>query len=69
MDHEPVDSSMIDAVGYDPETRQMAVQFKGGKTYTYHDVDQSAHEAFVASDSIGKHFHQNVASAYRWTAG
>ncbi|HVO71953.1 MAG TPA: KTSC domain-containing protein [Aggregatilineaceae bacterium] len=31
----PIESSMIDAVAYDPQTKELHVIFSSGKTYTY----------------------------------
>lgn len=61
MEMKPVVSSNIKAIGYDPATRVMAVQFANG-TYHYDDVGQEQHDAFVAAESIGSHFHKNFRS-------
>jgi len=62
VDRKTVTSSNIVSVGYDPETQNMEVEFKGGGVYTYHDVDKAAHDAFINAESIGKHFHANIRS-------
>jgi len=49
----PVKSSNVNALGYDPATKRMAVQFKGGKTYHYHGVDAKTAEEVSTSQSIG----------------
>lgn len=55
----PVRSSNINAVGYDPASRTMDVQFQSGHTYSHYDVSPEAHEAFVGAGSIGSHYHQH----------
>lgn len=55
----PVESSNIDAVGYDPQTREMQVRFKAGAVYTHHDVPVLKHAKFIAAESKGKHYHDN----------
>lgn len=62
MERKPVVSSNIVSVGYDPETQDMEVEFKGGSTYTYHGVAQRAYDDFVGAESVGKHFHANIRS-------
>ncbi len=56
MDYEPVESTMIEAVGYDPEQRQLGVRFKRGATYVYDDIDPEEHQALLGADSVGRHF-------------
>lgn len=55
---QPVASSNVEAIGYDPEARVMHVRFKGGSTYAHHDVDPKDHAAFVRADSKDQHYHQ-----------
>lgn len=52
-------SSNIEAVGYNPQTREMQVRFKGGAVYTHDDVPVVKHAAFIASTSKGTHYHDN----------
>lgn len=52
-------SSNVDGIGYDPQTQEMQVRFKGGKTYTHADVTPLKHAAFVAAKSKGSHYHEN----------
>lgn len=58
-----VDSSQIAAIGHDPETNTMAVQFKKkdgpGSTYTYAAVTADQFAEFVGAESIGQHFGAN----------
>lgn len=67
MDLKPVDSSNIEAVGYDPANKTMAVRFKGGNVYHYHDVEQDAHAALIGAKSIGNHFHTNIKNSYKFS--
>jgi hypothetical protein len=52
-------SSNVKAVGYDPQTREMRVQFNGGAIYTHEGVPHVEHAKFIASPSKGTHYHQN----------
>ncbi len=49
-----VDSSMIYAVGYDPEIKELAVVFNSGRAYWYEDVPAELHKALMASESKGQ---------------
>lgn len=56
-----VDSSQINAIGYDAATQTLAVQFKNwkgdvGSTYHYSNFTASDWEAFKAAESKGSHF-------------
>ena len=65
MKLEPVESSNIKGVGYDPSTRALRVQFSSGQVHQYEDVPPETHAAFMASESKGKHFHANIKSAFK----
>ena len=59
-----VESSQIDAAGFDPVTGTLALQFKqkNGLSAVYHYANwtQELHNAFLASDSLGKYFGANI---------
>lgn len=65
----PVESSHIAAVGYDPSTQQMHMQFKNGGGGYHANVPPEKHAAFMASNSKGQHYHQNFRSNadHPWT--
>jgi len=61
MHMKSVDSSQIAAIGHDPETNTMAVQFKNSKgepssTYHYANCTQEMHDECLAAESIGVWF-------------
>lgn len=58
----PVESSQIKAVGYDAETKTLAVTFVHGTGAIYHypNVEQATFDAFKASDSAGSFFGQHI---------
>ena len=51
----PVVSNQVKAIGYDPATKTLAVQFNAGVGAIYHypGVEPEAFEAFKASESLG----------------
>lgn len=63
----PVTSSNIEAIGHDPETNTLRVQFKGSGTYDYAGVSAEDHAALVGAGSIGSHFHKNIRTAFKAT--
>jgi len=63
-----VDSTQIHSIGYDPETQTLAIRFTRGfgekrgpgSLYHYSNVEQADYDAFLASESKGKHFGQHI---------
>ena len=57
-----VESNQVKAIGYDPETKTLAVTFTRGLGATYHypDVSQETYEAFIAAESAGTFFGQHI---------
>lgn len=63
----PVKSSNIKAVGYDPQSRALTVEFHSGAQHRYDDVPPEHHQGLIEADSVGKYFHANVRSAFKST--
>lgn len=59
-DLKEVKSSNITHVGYDGPEKRLFVRFKSGGLYQYDDFAQHRYDDFMGSDSLGKHFHQNI---------
>ena len=55
MKREPVDSSMIASVGYDPDTEELEVEFNSGKVYLYRNVPKEEYEGLMAAGSKGQY--------------
>ena len=69
MELTPVSSSQISAIGYDPETLKMQVQFIGkgnsaGSIYEYSGVEQGVYDALMSAESVGRTFAASVKWAY-----
>ena len=69
MEHKPVKSTVIETVGYDPNTKTLGVRFRGGTTYHYHGVEPEKHRSMMEAPSpngflrahiIGKHHHSKT---------
>ncbi len=48
-----VDSSNVAAVGHDPETQELYVEFLSGSTYMYAGVDHQTFEELRDAPSVG----------------
>lgn len=68
MNYEPVDSSLIEAVAYDPDKQHLGVRFKGAgaRCCIYEGVPADVHEALLGADSPGRHFLSAVRDQYKW---
>lgn len=64
MKMNPVQSSNIAAVGYDDDSKTLAVEFKNGGIYHYSDVSPETRKALLAADSIGKYLMLNIKGVY-----
>lgn len=59
-----VESSSIDAVGYDSTTQRLIVRFLGsGNTYVYLGVN-AAFEALLAAPSKGRYLNAHIKGAF-----
>jgi hypothetical protein len=67
MEMTPVESSNVESVGYDADSEELHVQFKGGGLYRYEGVPQETHTDMMGSDSIGKFIDQSVKGQFPFT--
>lgn len=67
IDLQPVESSQIAAIGHNPETNTLAIQFKKkdgpGSVYHYANFTADDFAAFKGAESIGSHFGQHIKPA------
>ncbi len=64
----PVESSSIAAIGYDPASQELDIEFRESEEiYRYFDVPPSEHEAFMNAPSKGTYLNQQFKRAgYRY---
>jgi len=60
-----VESSQIAAIGHDPETSTLAIQFHGkggapGSVYHYQNFDADQFREFAGAPSVGSHFYKHI---------
>ena len=65
MEMVPVNSKNLAAVGYDPNSAVLCIEFKDGSAYEYFDVPQHEHDGLMSAESHGKYANQNIYKRYR----
>ena len=60
-----VDSSNVEAIGYDPDTRELHVRFlRSGETYVYYNVEEWVFDEMMQADSKGTYLNINIKGHY-----
>lgn len=62
-----VDSSNIEAVGYDDETQELHVQFLSAGYYIYSDVPRKIFDDLMNAPSKGSFLNREVKGIYQFT--
>lgn len=62
-----VESSVLDAVGYDANAKELTVVLKSGDTYVYRNVPEKVYNNLMAAESKGKFFTKNIKDKYEYT--
>ena len=62
----PVVSSNVEAIGYDPDNQELHVRFKSGATYVYYDVEEWVFREFMQAGSKGIYLNTNIKDQYRY---
>lgn len=66
MRREPVSSSSIRSVGYDPQRHILEIAFQGDGVYQYEDVSQNTYTGLMAAPSKGQYFAERIRDRYAW---
>jgi len=59
-----VDSSNVEALGYDEGAQELWVQFKSGRKYIYDAVPLSAFEELLNAPSVGSYLNREIKPNY-----
>ncbi|KAB8140354.1 KTSC domain-containing protein [Chloroflexia bacterium SDU3-3] len=59
-----VESSMIQAVGYDAEAQMLEVVFNSGKSYRYTGVPPTVYNELLAASSKGQYMQAHILDFY-----
>jgi len=60
----PVDSEMLQYVGYDAKQKTLEVVFNSGERYQYFNVPASVYAEMMSADSIGQYMHKHIIGHY-----
>ena len=60
-------SSNLMGGGYDPESRELRITFKSGKTYKYDGVPEGTVESLRSDPSPGSFFYRNIRDVFPTT--
>ncbi|MDX8495112.1 KTSC domain-containing protein [Mesorhizobium sp. VK22B] len=65
MERQPVSSSSLASVGYDPASETLQVEFVAtGKVFEYYNVPQFMYDRLLEASSIGQFFNAEIRNAY-----
>lgn len=66
MIRQPVSSSNLESVGYDPDSAMLEIEFHDGSIYQYSGVPQDVHAALMAAASLGSFLHKHIMGKYSY---
>jgi hypothetical protein len=64
MERKRISSSRIRAVGYDPKSQVLEVEFNDGKLLAYSGVSPEVHRGFMAAPSPVSFFEDKIDESY-----
>ena len=64
MDIENVRSTVLSAIGYDPDRQVLEARFRTGRIYHYYKVPQDIYDNLRTAPSIGRYFNKHIARKY-----
>jgi len=67
MDMTNVDSSNVEAVGYDEDSSTLQVEFKNGAMYQYFDVPENVFIGLRDAGSVGGYLAAVIKGTYRYS--
>ena len=56
LNHEFIESTMLASCEFNPETKELMVEFKNGKKYYYVEVPAEIYSDLITAKSAGKFF-------------
>lgn len=62
-----VDSSNIEAIGYDDSAQELHVRFLSGGYYIYHDVPRQIFDGLMSAPSKGSFLNREIKGIYQFT--
>jgi hypothetical protein len=62
-----VESSLIQAIGYDAERRLLEIAFTSGRAYWYAEVPPEVYQNLLAAESKGEYFLTHIRAVYAYS--
>jgi hypothetical protein len=62
----PVESSAFRAAAYGDDEHSLYLRFRSGEVYRYFDVPAQVYQEFLAADSKGRYFRQNILDRFAY---
>jgi hypothetical protein len=66
VERTPVSSSNLAAVGYDPKTETLEIEFLHGGVYQYLEVPEEVYTELMAASSHGSYFNSMIRGAFSY---
>jgi KTSC domain-containing protein len=67
VDRQPVESSLIRSVGFDPAGSVLEVELvEGRRVYAYYDVPFSVYSELLDAESLGAYFNEHIRDMYSY---
>jgi hypothetical protein len=66
VDMNYVDSSNIEAIGYNSDEQELYVQFLSGATYVYHGVPEHVYAEIMDAPSKGSYLNRVIKGVYEY---
>ena len=63
----PCESSQVKSHGYDAASKTLAVEFKSGGVYHYHDVPQKTYDDMKEAKSVGSFIGKSIKGVHKFT--
>jgi hypothetical protein len=67
VEREPVSSSSLVSVGYNPDSETLEIEFKNTGVYEYYNVPPFMHERLMQAGSVGTFFNAEIKNSYAWS--
>lgn len=67
MNRDPVASSNLVSMGYDPDSETLEIEFRNGTIYQYYNIPQALYEQFVTANSMGSFLNTHIRNAYPYS--
>jgi hypothetical protein len=64
MQRHPVQSSVLESVGYDPGAKILELEFREGGVWNYFDFSRISYKRFITAESLGKFFVKRIKGKY-----